>query len=90
MSEIQCKCGKTKMTFRHMSQQDFPQGWETDCCLKAEKKSEPKAEKAPEEPKKAPEETKTEKPESDIKSERKRLRDERKARKAKKASQQED
>lgn len=48
MAKVQCKCGKTEMNFKSLSQKDFPAGWETDCCSKSQpmEKIEEKQEKA--------------------------------------------
>lgn len=39
MITLKYKCGQTEMSFRHLSEKDFPNGWTTECCEEALKKA---------------------------------------------------
>lgn len=48
MITIKCDCGSTEVTFRSLSEKDFPNGWATDCCSEKAEKVATKQPKAPE------------------------------------------
>ena len=35
MMQVTCKCGQTTVTFQHLSEKDFPDGFEDACCKDA-------------------------------------------------------
>lgn len=37
MITITCKCGDTTITFPKLTEADFPNGWENECCTKVSK-----------------------------------------------------
>lgn len=58
MFTIKCKCGKTSMSFKNLTEKDFSDGWEAECC---KGQAEEKEEEAPEKEEKAPYSSKSEK-----------------------------
>ena len=51
MSIIKCKCGKSSTNFKSLSEKDFPNGFEEECCLSAPKEEAPQETVPEEEPK---------------------------------------
>lgn len=53
MVTVTCKCGKQSKTFKNLTEEDFKDGWEYECCKKSlEAKKEESKEIAPQKSKK--------------------------------------